>query len=457
MLIFALIFLAAIFLLNKMHTPNISLKKSWWIIALIVFFAVMPSLRANLLINFLNICATLGLLMLFSYQANSTPAFLMRLRDYFVLAVFVPFRMLRSALSTVSHVTHVQSTVGRRDVLIRIMKGAVMAVPILIIFGILFSQADLAFSQFVSGLVNITISEHTIQYCIVLGIVFVAALSFLSYLFSPKQAGPVASSEQVSTTVDTGRGIEVLVFLGLISALFLLFIGFQVTYLFGGETNILDAGFTYAEYARRGFFELLAVTMLSLVVLLAAEKYAATESKKDVRFLIPALVLITEVGIVIISAFKRLSLYTDAYGMTLQRFFVAAFIMLLSALFIILAIKFIRSKKEQFFTFGALLSVAAFLITLNLINPDAFIMRSNSERYAETGKVDVTYVRELSSDAVVWELELYNKLEGAEKQTLGELLQKQKDDLQMSRTDWQGTNISRIRAWELLQKIENFN
>src|SRR3989338_6469492 len=269
---------------------KLSFRKTGWLALPILFFALMPSIRANEFLTFLNLCAILGLLMLLANQFAGTPAFLMKLRDYFILLIFVPFRMLARALSTVSLTSQIHSRVKHREVWLRVLKGAIMAVPILIIFGVLFSQADLAFSQFIKGFVDINISERTMQYLVLLLFAFMAALSFLSYIFF--QAYPKLASEKPDAIAQPGKGIEVMVFLGLISALFLTFIGFQITYLFGCEANIAGAGFTYAEYARRGFWELLAAAMLSLLVLLASEKYAGAESKRNRQFLIPALILI---------------------------------------------------------------------------------------------------------------------------------------------------------------------
>jgi hypothetical protein len=232
------------------------------------------------------------------------------------------------------------------------------------------------------------------------------------------------------------------------------FIGFQVTYLFGGETNIVNTGFTYAEYARRGFWELLWVAVMSLVVLLASEKYAGVQSKKDKRFMIPALLLIVEVIVVITSAFKRLSLYIDTYGMTELRFYVAGFIILLLVLFILLAVKFIKSKREEFFTFATLLSVVTFLIVINIVNPHAFIIKVNIEQFNQTGKLDADYVGRLSADAVSGKVELYKKLEGNDKEILRGLLQKQKERLQESSSDWRSSNYSRNQALKLLQEIQ---
>ncbi len=450
-LIFTVILLITVFLFGR--TMQLSIWKSWWQIALIVFFSLMPGIRDNEFLTFLNVCATFGLLMLLAYQLVGTPTFLMRLRDYFSVIIFVPFRMLRSAISTVSSVAQIHSNVKNRDIWIRVLKGVIMAVPVLILFGVLFSKADLAFSQFINNFLNISVQEETMQYLVLLVFAFIAGLSFLSYIFFPKNVMSSVLAEQSDVVVKPEKGIEVLVFLGLISTLFLIFIGFQLTYLFGGETNIINAGFTYAEYARRGFWELLAVSILSLLILLASEKYSGSESKKDKKFMIPALILITEVIIIIISAFKRLSLYIDTYGMTSLRFYVAGFIILLLVLFVILAVKFVRSKGEQFFTFGTLLSVAAFLMIVNIMNPDAYIIKSNIKHFEMTGKFDALYLEELSVDAVPGEIELYKKLQGEDKEALGELLLSQKDELQYNGKDWQSANLSRTQARKLLNEF----
>src|SRR3989338_175524 len=99
-LIFAVILLGAVYRLGIYR--QLPLKKTWWLVVLIVFFALMPSIRANEFLTFLNLCAILGLLMLLAYELIGTPAFLMRLRDYLMLMTLVPLRMLGGAASTTS-------------------------------------------------------------------------------------------------------------------------------------------------------------------------------------------------------------------------------------------------------------------------------------------------------------------------------------------------------------------
>lgn len=448
--IFAVILLGAVFLFGR--AENVSIQKVGWMVLFIGFFASMPSFLDNVFLSILNIFAILGLLVLLAHELVGTPVFLMRFKDYIVMAVTVPLKMLIRAVQSIALLGQIHSKVKEHDVWLRVAKGVVLALPILIIFGLLFSSADLAFSQFVNSIVYIDPSERTMQYIFLLFVAFLSALGFLSYIFFPKPGDQALPDQQPIAATGSDRGIEVLVALSLVSILFLLFIGFQVAYLFGGETNVVNAGFTYAEYARRGFFELLVVGMLSLLVLLVSEKFAGVESKKDNRFLFPALVLIAEVVIVIISAFKRLSLYIDAYGMTMLRFYVAAFIGLLLVWFILLAIKFIKTKREEFYTFSGLISIALFLVVMNLVNPDAFIARYNLEQYNQNGKIDASYIRELSADATPVVIEMYNKVDVADKEIMREILQKQKEALETHQDNWQSMNLSRARALKLLQQ-----
>jgi hypothetical protein len=220
------------------HYQQVSVKKTWWLIALIAFFALMPGIRANAFLTSLNVVATFGLLMLLAHQLVGTPVFLMKLRDYFLLAILVPLRMLIKGLSTLSELGQIQSNLKHQDAWLRILKGVVMAVPILIIFGALFSQADLAFSAFVVNFIHIGISAHFVQYTVLLLFAFLAGLCYFSYIFLPRSVipssakategepaiGPEASRRE-SSPAQPGKNIEVLVFLALIASLFLLFIG----------------------------------------------------------------------------------------------------------------------------------------------------------------------------------------------------------------------------------------
>ena len=69
--------------------------------------------------------------------------------------------------------------------------------------------------------------------------------------------------------------------LGVLDALFLAFVAVQATVLFGGHRHVLETeGLTYAEYARQGFWQLLWVSALTLLVLSAVIRVAGREQHR---------------------------------------------------------------------------------------------------------------------------------------------------------------------------------
>src|SRR3989338_3679110 len=195
--------------------------------------------------------------------------------------------------------------------------------------------------------------------------------------------------------------IETSIVFGSVNALFLVFIILQLTYLFGGDSNITLQGFTYADYARKGFFELIAVSVISLLLLLAAEKFSPrTAAKHTALFKSLGTALVVQVIVIMVSAFTRLKLYEDAYGFTTLRLYSHAFIFLLAIIFLLLLYKIYVDHREKFFAFHSFVAAMLFLVAMNILNPDAFIARQNIQHIPENGEIDKYYLAQLSADAI---------------------------------------------------------
>ena len=177
-------------------------------------------------------------------------------------------------------------------------------------------------------------------------------------------------------------------------ALFAAFVALQLTTLFGGDTHVLEtAGLTYAEYARSGFAQLLAVATLTLAVIFGAQRWAR-DGGTLLRVLLAALCVLTLV--VLASALKRLGLYEEAYGFTRLRFAAHAAILWLSAVFcVVLAARFSAAWLPR-----ALIGVTATaVLAFALADPERRIAEHNVERFERTGKIDVAYLSSLGADA----------------------------------------------------------
>ncbi|UCH58335.1 MAG: DUF4173 domain-containing protein, partial [Anaerolineales bacterium] len=201
--------------------------------------------------------------------------------------------------------------------------------------------------------------------------------------------------------------VEASTVLGSVVGLFAFFVAVQLRYFFGGQSNIHLDGFTYAEYARRGFFELLLVAWLSLLLILVL---SALTTRRDRRArsvfsgLVSAVVVL--VGIILISAFQRLLLYESAYGFTRLRAYTHVFMVCLGLLLLTTAILEFSGRLRHF-ALVAFLVMLAFGLTLGILNVDRFIVLQNVNRAGAGQELDLAYLASLSEDAVNALFDLY--------------------------------------------------
>lgn len=428
-------------------------RPTFWLLACALFFTAMVGVRANLFLTLLNILASGGLLLLATQEFLKKRIINFKIPDYVITIIVTPFKILRHFLRTVLFLgTPIEKT--STNVMKRVIIGIIMALPFLILFGFLFTSADLAFKQLVDSIFRFHISDEWIGHAILIIGVSVISLGLFAYLFNiPPEIHSSENLEKIKPEKEVmDRKIEVKVFLWLIAGLFAIFLIFQIAYLFGGIINISQGNFTYAEYARKGFWELLTVAFFTLLILLVMDTQTKSSISRFSWFTLPSLVLTVEIFIIIISAFKRLMLYQEAYGLTSLRLYVAGFIVFLGVIFILLAVKLWRGKNESFFAFGTLLSMIIFLVSFNLLNPDAFIAKKNIDRFNQGGGIDAHYLGSLSVDAVPTILNAYDRFSNEDKAILKQLILIKKDDLKQQKSDWQSYNVSRDRA---LREIDN--
>ncbi len=287
----------------------------------------------------------------------------------------------------------------------RVVVGVLITLPLLLVFGGLFAAADAGFARILRQLININVAELIGRIVLFITIMWLA-VGLLSAMVLPifhyvdKSAMPALFKLGL---VEFGLPLSAL------TLLFAAFVALQLTYLFGGESMVsVASGLTYADYARRGFFELVVVAVLLLIVLLLTDWLI---DKSDARvlhfFRIIASVLIVLMGIVMVSAFQRMWLYTQIYGLSELRIYPTAFMIWIAMTFLWFAFTILRGRTQRFI-FGAMLAGFVTLLGLNLVNPDALIVRFNAQRAGglvalaprASRAFDSQYVMQLSADAV---------------------------------------------------------
>ncbi|MBV9217099.1 MAG: DUF4173 domain-containing protein [Acidobacteria bacterium] len=249
--------------------------------------------------------------------------------------------------------------------------------------------------------------------------------------------------------------VEVAVILGLMNLLFLSFVIVQVPYLFGGMELVKNTpDFKLAEYARRGFGELVAVSALVLPVLLFGQWLIKKEAAKAQKlFKILAAAQIALLFVVMASAVQRLVLLTGnlGYGMTTVRLYPLIFMTWLAIVFVWFGLTVLRGARQHF-AWGALWSAFFVLAATHVLNPDEFIVKTNVALMREGRQFDGYYNSNLSDDAMPALIEAFPDMSYDNQM---DVLRKVRERYcrSFNETDLRSWNISRTRTAHLLHSI----
>jgi len=220
--------------------------------------------------------------------------------------------------------------------------------------------------------------------------------------------------------------------------------------MFGSLNNALPPDFTYAEYARRGFFELLTVTLINFSLVISSIRFTRKDGKlvtRTVQILHSLLIICTVV--ILSSAFLRMSLYEEVYGYTYLRVLTHSFMIFLFVLFVIAFYK-IWNERISLLKPYIVVTLGAYMI-LNFANIDVLIAKNNLDRYFETGKLDTEYFRNLSYDSIPVLVNLVNDKNVSH--VIKDYLVEQQEVLSKEQS-WQSFNLSQYKAKEVLSQLK---
>ena len=189
--------------------------------------------------------------------------------------------------------------------------------------------------------------------------------------------------------------------LGSVALLYCAFVVVQFQYFFGGQANISVQGYTYAEYARRGFGELMAVAIFSLLMLMGLGTVSRRETTLQQRlFSVLGVIILALVGVMLVSAYQRLGLYEMAYGFSRRADLRARGADLDRDSCLRPSLCWNSCIASGCSPPAALIASLGFVISLGLLNVDGFIVRQNVDRAVRGESLDVPYLVSLSTDSV---------------------------------------------------------
>ncbi|HEY0497803.1 MAG TPA: DUF4173 domain-containing protein [Kutzneria sp.] len=265
-----------------------------------------------------------------------------------------------------------------------------VGVFLVVIFGALFATADQDFARLLEESVP-TVDGSTVVRTIFLFVV--------GGLIAAGALRPVVRQRIHRPSQTVVRRLEWGVPVGMLVALFATFVGVQMVSWFGGSAYVQrTADLTYAQFARTAFWQLTAVTVLTLAVIGVTARIAPRKSAADrswLRGILGALSVLTL--IVVASALSRMWAYQEAYGFTVLRLMVEACEIWLGLVYVMIIAAGVR-LSGRWLPKAMLTTAVGSLLVLAAVNPEYLVARQDVQRWQQTRVLDTLYLSGLSVD-----------------------------------------------------------
>jgi len=369
-----------------------------WLPAAALTFASFCAIRTDTALVFFDATAALALSVASVVAISGTPVTRQSAGALLQEALAATFSVTGRAPAIASAaVSEIHKTIGARARRTpRYLAGVAVALPFAFAFSSLFASADAVYAHTVTSVIDPSrwppyVREALPRATLLLGVAWLAAGAF-ARLQAPAWRRDLAGAARHVLSAETATAM--------LATLDLLFCGFvilQVSYLFGGQDTMNAAGIPYSAYARRGFFELIAVGTLAGAMLFGLGLRMEARSRANV---ILSVALIALTGVVLVSAWYRLHLYQRAYGWTELRFYAVAAIVALALGLAILAASTIMDRM-RFAVQPMILATLTVALGVNALSPSAFVARADLERQIDPSGLPPDAQRQLDAGYIV--------------------------------------------------------
>ena len=344
------------------------------------------------------------------------------------------------------------------------LKSLLIIIPIVVVILALLMSADSIFKGLFSGLIDIL--GKIVIFIVVFTYLGATLLTLIEKYIDSKRV----ESKPIIKDANTIKILMVI-----LNVIYVVFDFIQIKDLM---LKNVSSGFDYATYARQGFFELLAVSIINISIILLSKNYKTNDKKENKFININGILMVLLTIVIIISSFMRMNLYESVYGYTMLRLLVYVSL-ITEAILMIPTIIYIVNPKVSILKYYIAIIISVYTI-INFINFDYIIARRNVDRYYASGmkvstlnsdiradfyhnvtmykypKLDLNYLETFTADNIDVLLELYYKTNDpymieALNAYFDIYVERQKE------LSWQEYNISKSNAYEKLKNYKRIN
>lgn len=400
-----LVIITTVIIYLKLKKFNIS-KVNKLIAVTLYLFSFTYSLTANDFIKTLNTVFLFFSGAYFIYSVTANKDSIERFLPFAIIkSIFeYPFSKFSTQFAITKEVTK-QSKFGTN--LKMIILGLLLTIPLTVTVAALLMSADDGLSEMLGNLANSIFSDSLATFIaeLMLTIPCSAYLFGMIYSNTHRKDLNILEDENCEEIVSKAKCIQNVIVYTAVTPIFILYIMFfisQANYFLSAFAGSLPSGYSYADYARQGFFELVAITVINLAVIIFMNLFSKNgNDKKPITLRIYSITLSIFTIILIATAISKMVMYISEYGLTQLRVYTTWFMLLCAVIFIMIIIKQIKVS----FRF-AQKCTAAFTIMFAILcftRPDALIAKYNIEMYNSgiLNELDKSELLHMSDDAIL--------------------------------------------------------
>ncbi|MBR3229499.1 MAG: DUF4173 domain-containing protein [Bacilli bacterium] len=383
-----------LFLLYFIYKKNNLIKNKKGLLFMIPIILISASyfIYDNDFFSFVNVFVISSLFILMHIFTINPNYSILGFLEEFINVIFQPFNYIKNFYNLVF--SNLSISFKLKEDKKEKIKSTLVIVPIVLIILILLSSADAEFSHLFDKLFSIfnDISLGEIPGRVINFILFFTYLgASINYIcFNYKK------SKESNINVD---GYTIKVLLTILNIIYIIFDFIQIKSL---VFHRVASGINYAEYARSGFFQLMFISIINLVILLISK-----HSKEDRYCNVMCLIMVFLTIIIIASSFIRMNMYEAAYGYTLLRLLV--YVTLFTLVILLIPTTFYIFNSNVNILKHFIIIIVTIYTVLSISPVSYFITYKNINRYYKIGKIDIEYLENYNYDNISLLLELYDR------------------------------------------------
>ena len=281
-----------------------------------------------------------------------------------------PFRHL-------SAVRKAHANAQKRANTVYILIGLAAALPMAVVAVLLLSSADAAFRHLFARLFDIKVDLHSMSLSFKSLCAFLLGTVAFYGLLCAQTDRP---EPQEQAQVERFNTLVAITFTAVLAAIYIVFCLVQASVLFTGGETLLPEGYTYAQYAREGFFQLLAVSAMNvLLVIVSQQRFHSSRTLSVLLCVVSGCTYLME-----LSSAWRMILYVRVYGFTFLRLLVLWFLLVLA---VVLGGAVVTVFRPDFRLFRFTLTVCLVCwLVFAFARPDNLAAKYNLRRFGPTEK-----------------------------------------------------------------------